>query len=208
MFQADKTATIEFNICRYGENLMNLSTIIVIAFALAMDAFAVAICSGAAIKNMRLHHAFRIAAFFGFFQALMPLFGWALGQTTAHLVRDFDHWIAFTILLIIGGKMLYEAFYPDRQRIERRDPLNIYVLIMLSIATSIDAAAVGISMACLDIDILEPILIIGVITFIVSLLGTYIGKKGNEYLEGKVEIIGGLALIGIGIKILIEHLSA
>lgn len=184
---------------------MPILSVIAIAIGLAMDAFAVSITSGATIRTMRLRHALLIASFFGAFQAFMPYIGWSIGQLARVLISNVDHWVAFALLAAVGGKMIYEA-RAERNEETVRDPLNIYVLFMLSIATSIDALAVGISLSFLDISILTPIVVIGLVTFVFSFAGTYIGDMFGHFFERKFEVLGGLILIGIGVKILIEHL--
>lgn len=187
---------------------MSLITIFLLAVALAMDAFAVSLSTGVTMCKMHLRHALRMAAFFGAFQALMPIAGWAVGRFAAKYVQAFDHWIAFVLLAVIGGKMVYEAMRAkdDPADTKKQDPHNVYILLTLAVATSIDAAAVGISLSFLNVDIIMPSIIIGVITFFISLLGTAIGCRVGDYFGSKVEIAGGLVLIGIGIKILVEHL--
>jgi putative Mn2+ efflux pump MntP len=183
---------------------MNIITIILIALALAMDSFAVSIASGITIKNLRIRHALTIAAWFGLFQALMPLLGWLGGIKIKDYICCVDHWIAFALLSFIGCKMIYEAF--KLEKIEKRsNPLDIYVLFVLSVATSIDAFTAGISFAMLGVQILTPILIIGIVTFVMSFAGTWIGNKSGHFFEKKIEIIGGIMLIAIGLKILIQH---
>jgi putative Mn2+ efflux pump MntP len=154
---------------------------------------------------MHLRHALRIAAFFGGFQALMPIAGWSLGRFAADYIMAYDHWIAFALLAIIGGKMSWDALRGGIKDEERTDPLNLYILLTLAFATSIDAAAVGVSLSFLKVNIIQPSVIIGVITFFISLLGTYIGCRFGDKFGSKIEIIGGLVLIGIGIKIVIDH---
>ncbi len=176
-----------------------------LGIGLAADAFAVSVTSGIAIERMKLHHAMLIAGFFGFFQALMPLIGWAVGGFARDYVSSFDHWIAFVLLSFVGGKMLYESLKNDDDK-EPVNPLDIYVLFMLAIATSIDALAVGVTLSFVNVSIIEPVLIIGLITFVLSFAGTYIGKICGHLFEKKLEIAGALILIGIGIKILVEHL--
>jgi len=181
-------------------------TIIFIAFGLAMDAFAVSVTSGFTIKQLRVEHALRIACFFGLFQAVMPLVGWLAGLSLRDFISNVDHWIAFGLLSFVGCKMIYESFRMESQK-KRINPLNVYVLFMLSVATSIDALAVGVSFAFLKISIISPIIVIGIITFLLSFVGVFIGDKLGHFFEKKIEILGGLILIGIGIKILVEHLS-
>ena len=183
---------------------MNTLTIFIIALGLAMDAFAVSITSGIAIKRLRIRYALRIALFFGAFQAIMPVIGWFAGLGMRDLISAIDHWIAFTLLLMVGCKMIYEATLMDGEK-DKRDPLNLYVLIILSIATSIDALAVGLSLSFINVAIIAPAVIIGVITFLLSFLGVYIGDRFGHFFESRIEILGGLILIGIGTRILIEH---
>ncbi|MCU0609589.1 MAG: manganese efflux pump MntP family protein [Chitinispirillaceae bacterium] len=186
---------------------MSLITIIMLALALAMDAFAVSMSAGAAMCRMHLRHALRMALFFGAFQAAMPIAGWSIGRYAADFVKDIDHWIAFGLLTLVGVKMILEALKKEEESGENeKDPHNVYVLLALSFATSIDAAAVGITLSFLDVDIIQPSLIIGAVTFATSLLGVYLGCRIKNMFGKKVEIIGGVVLIGIGIKILVEHL--
>jgi len=184
---------------------MDIITIMFIAVGLAMDAFAVSITSGITIKHLRIRNVFKIALFFGSFQAIMPLVGWLAGLSLKDFISGVDHWIAFGLLSLIGLKMIYESLKMDTNEKEI-NPLNIYVLLVLSVATSIDALAVGISFAFLDISIITPIIIIGIVTFLLSCLGTFVGDRVGHFFEKKIEIIGGLILIGIGIRILVEHL--
>jgi putative Mn2+ efflux pump MntP len=185
---------------------MDFITIIFIAVGLAMDAFAVSITSGFVIKRFKIDHALRIAFFFGTFQAIMPVVGWLAGYGFRDLISDIDHWIAFALLSGIGFKMIYESttMEPDERRVER---FTIYMLLMLSIATSIDALAVGLSLSFLNISIINPVIIIGIVTFLFSFIGAFIGSRFGHFFESKIEVLGGLILIGIGIKILIEHLT-
>jgi putative Mn2+ efflux pump MntP len=183
---------------------MSIFSIFLIALALAMDAFAVSISSGIAISRMKIRHAFLIASFFGVFQGLMPFIGWHAGQGIKIFVASWDHWIAFFLLLFVGVRIIYEACRTQSNE-KRYDPLNIYVLFFLSIATSIDALAVGLTLSFADLSIMLPILIIGVVTFVMSFVGTYVGAVFGHLLEKKVEIAAGLLLIGIGVKILLQH---
>lgn len=185
---------------------MDTLTIIIIALGLAMDAFAVSVTSGLTINQLHIKHALRIAFFFGGFQAVMPVLGWMAGLTVRDLIASVDHWIAFGFLTFIGAKMIYEAIRIESLE-KRGNPLKWSILILLAVATSIDALAVGLTFAILQVSIILPILIIGVITFFLSFAGVYIGDRLGHFLENKIEIAGGLILIGIGLKILIEHLS-
>ena len=175
-----------------------------IAMGLAMDAFAVSITSGLTIKSLQIRHALRIALFFGVFQAVMPLVGWLAGLSVRAFIAEVDHWIAFGLLCFIGGKMIYEGFRMKPVE-DKQDPLKMSVLLLLSVATSIDALAVGITFAFLHVSILLPVLVIGVITFLFSFTGVYMGDRLGHFFENKIEIVGGLVLIGIGVKIVIEH---
>lgn len=183
---------------------MDFTQLLLIAVGLAADALAVSVSSGAIIRKMHLRHALRIAIFFSFFQGLMPWIGWELASLAGDWFQRIDHWIAFTLLVLIGGKMVYDSRQIREE--DDRDPLNLYILFTLAIATSIDALAIGVTFSFLDISILEPVLIIGLVTFILSLMGTYIGAFFGHIFEDKIELAGGIILIGIGVKILLEHL--
>jgi len=164
-----------------------------------------AVASGVAIKNLRIHHALRIALAFGLFQAIMPVIGWLAGIVLQGYVAKFDHWVAFGLLAFIGGKMIYEATRIEQAE-EPANPLNFYVLLILALATSIDALAVGITFAMLGTAIITPVVVIGSVTFVLSLAGVYIGDVFGHFFEKKIEILGGVVLIGIGIRILFQHL--
>lgn len=185
---------------------MDAISLFFIAVGLAMDAFAVSLASGLTIGNLRIRHALRMAAFFGGFQALMPTVGWLAGLSLKDYIRDYDHWAAFIVLAFIGGKMIYEATLMERAE---KEPgmMGMFVLLGLAVATSIDALAVGVTFAFLDITIFTPVLVIGLVTFFMSYSGICIGRRFGSFrkMENKIEIIGGLILIGIGLKILIEH---
>jgi putative Mn2+ efflux pump MntP len=184
---------------------MSLVTIIVIAIGLAMDAFAVAIVSGVAYKRLKVNHAFRIAVFFGGFQAFMPVVGWLCGLTAREFLVNYDHWVVFGLLGAIGTKMIYESFRIKRTE-QLSDPMGMLMLLSLSVATSIDALAVGITLSFLGNSIATAAVVIGLVTFILSYLGVYIGKTVGHFFENKIKAVGGLVLIGIGVKILLEHL--
>ncbi|MDD3051729.1 MAG: manganese efflux pump MntP family protein [Candidatus Cloacimonetes bacterium] len=184
---------------------MHFATILLISLGLAMDAFAVSVSSGVVLTCFRKRYALKIALFFGVFQAVMPLIGWSAGLTFRNYISAVDHWIAFALLSIIGGKMIYESLITCEKE-KSCNPENIMVLLMLAVATSIDALAVGISFSCLEVSIITPALIIGIVTFVLSFAGVFIGNKFGSIFENKMELIGGLILIGIGIKILVEHL--
>ena len=184
---------------------MVLLTIVIIAIGLAMDAFAVSVVSGAAYKKLNIRHAFRLALFFGGFQAFMPIIGFLAGLTVKQHIADYDHWVAFALLTAVGAKMLYEST-KIKPADENSQPFNIPVLLVLAVATSIDALAVGITLSLLRIPIVTAAVIIGLVTFALSYIGVFIGKNFGHFFESKIEALGGLVLIGIGCKILIEHL--
>lgn len=183
---------------------MDLFSTLVIAVGLGMDAFAVSVASGVAIKQMGLRQTLTIAASFALFQGLMPILGWSAGLSLRSYIADYDHWIAFGLLAGIGLKMIYEA-----RKLEDDKPSDPVMtggrLLLLSIATSIDALAVGLSFAILNIVIFTPALIIGFVTGGMSHAGIILGRKVGHLFEGKIEIIGGIILILIGLKILLEH---
>lgn len=181
---------------------MDFVSIIFLAIGLAMDAFSVSITRGLTLK-CNIKYALIIAIFFGGFQALMPVIGWFSGIQLQNIVSALAPWIAFLLLLGIGIKMIYESFHVDE------DVCNIFSLkelLILSVATSIDAFAVGVTFAILNTPIITPIIVIGLVTFILSLIGVYIGKNMGHLFENKIEIIGGLILIIIGFKILLENI--
>lgn len=184
---------------------MDSFTTIVIAVGLAMDAFVVSIVSGSAYRQLHVKHALRMALFFGAFQAFMPLIGSLAGLTLKGYIEGWDHWIAFGLLAAVGGKMIYESFKIKPVQ-ENPDPSNIFVLLALSVATSIDALAIGITLSIIAVSIISAATIIGLVTFALSYLGVYVGKRFGHFFESKMEVLGGVILTGIGIKILIEHL--
>jgi putative Mn2+ efflux pump MntP len=181
-------------------------TVVLTAVGLAMDAFAVSITSGITLKRPTIANGVQIALFFGGFQALMPLLGWAGGRAMADIVTGFDHWVAFGLLTLIGGKMICEATR-DEAGEGITNPLHPGVLLMLAVATSIDAFAVGVTFAFLNIAILGAVATIGAITFAISFVGVYAGNGIGRLCGNKMEIVGGLVLIAIGVKILIEGLG-
>jgi len=183
---------------------MDIPTILLIALSLAMDAFAVSIANGITITHRRNRAALTMAFFFGAFQMFMPIIGWLAGLTLEEVVMGVDHWIALALLTLIGSKMIYDSTKREVDKIENR--LGTGTLLTLSIATSIDALAVGLSLAFLQTDIATPIIVIGIVTFTLSLIGFFFGKTAGNLFGNKIKIIGGLILIGIGIRILLEHL--
>ncbi len=185
---------------------MDFITIFLIALGLSMDAVAVAISMGLSINTLKIRHGLLIGLFFGAFQAIMPVLGWAAGRGLEDFISGVDHWIAFGLLVLIGSKMIYESM--KIKSIEKEIPdLSLYILMMLSIATSIDALAIGVSFAFLELAIINPIIIIGLVTFLLSFLAVGLGKHLGHLFSRKIEIIGGIILIGIGLKILFEHMQ-
>ncbi|HOW28588.1 MAG TPA: manganese efflux pump MntP family protein [Elusimicrobiota bacterium] len=185
---------------------MDLLTTLLIAIGLSMDAFAVAVASGIALNNLKTKDALTIATSFGLFQAVMPVLGWWTGLSLRQFISGIDHWIAFGLLSAIGVKMIYEATRLDDDE-KPMSSLRFRVLLLLAIATSIDALAVGLSFAFLHVPIIAPSLIIGAVTFVLSFAGVYLGRRVGHLFENKIEILGGLILIGIGLKILLQHLG-
>ncbi len=169
-----------------------------------MDAFAVSIAKGIVISHERWRAAILLASFFGGFQMCMPVIGWYAGLGLKEIIAGVDHWIAFGLLAFIGSKMIYDSTKKDKENAEQT--LRIHTLLTLSIATSIDALMVGLSFAFLQTSLIEPILLIGIITFSLSILGFYFGCGIGRLFGNKIKAIGGLILIGIGIRILLEHL--
>lgn len=190
---------------------MGITTILLTAFALSMDAFAVSITKGITLNKINKQVAFKIAFFFGLFQGVMPFIGWFLGIRFESYIKSIDHWIAFFLLSFIGIKMILDAKEVDNDVLNTNEKYNsLYSinnkeLIILSIATSIDALAVGISFAFLNIDIVPICLSIGIITFLVCFIGVIIGKKIGAMFKNYAQIIGGIILILIGLNILNEH---
>lgn len=188
---------------------MGIVELLLIAAGLSMDAFAVSICKGLGMKKVNLKVAFVLALFFGGFQALMPLIGWALGSQFLWLISPIDHWIAFVLLAVIGGKMLWEALHDEEGEDDGKpaDKIELGEFFILAVATSIDALAVGISFAALAVDIVPSILIIGVVTFCFTIAGVFVGNFFGSRYEKPASIVGGVVLILIGLKILLEHLG-
>lgn len=185
-------------------------TLLLMGVGLAMDAFAVSICKGLSMRKVNKKQCLVIGLFFGGFQALMPFVGWVLGSQFEQYITSIDHWIAFILLGFIGGKMVVEAIREKDEAVEvgKMDPpLDLKEMFILAIATSIDALAVGITFAFLQVSIVEAISIIGITTFVISVIGVYVGNFfGNRY-KKKAELAGGMILILIGLKILLEHLG-
>lgn len=180
-----------------------MEMLFILAIALAMDSVAVSIAIGSKYKELLLAKTLIVAAVFGFFQGAMPLAGYFIGISFSEYVQAYDHWIAFVLLVGLGGKMLYEAYKNEFD--EEVTDLSTKTLITLAVATSIDAMAVGVTFAFLQTDIFFASALIGVVTFALCLIAVYIGKKLGSLLESKAEMLGGIILIGLGFKILLEH---
>ena len=184
---------------------MGLADLLILAVGLSMDAFAVAICKGLSIQKLRLRHAVIVGGWFGAFQALMPAIGWLLGSAFADMIAAVDHWIAFVLLSLIGGNMIREALGRGE---EDCDPsLAPVAMLLLAVATSIDALAVGVTFAFLRVEIVPAVTLIGVCTFAISAAGVKIGNVFGARYKSKAELLGGVVLVLIGLKILLEHLE-
>ncbi|MEI6576067.1 MAG: manganese efflux pump MntP family protein [Bacteroidota bacterium] len=186
---------------------MDFLTLLILAIGLSFDSFAVSISSGVARTQMRFFSASKIAFSLAFFQAMMPFIGWIIGVQIIRYVKNFDHWVAFGLLLLLGAKMILESLKAGENK-GPFNPLHFGTLILMSVATSIDAFVVGISFGFLKMNIWLSIFVIGVVTYVISMLGILFGKNTGAWLGKWAEIAGGIILIGIGTKILIEHLSS
>ena len=184
---------------------MGLIQLFILAVGLAMDAFAVSICKGLSIRKLKLSQALIVGAWFGAFQALMPAIGWLLGSAFTDLIESVDHWIAFVLLSLIGGNMIREAFSGEEE--DANPSLAPATMLLLAVATSIDALAVGITFAFLRVDILPAVTLIGVCTFLISAAGVKIGNVFGSRYKSRAELAGGAVLVLIGVKILLEHLG-
>ena len=184
---------------------MDIITILIIAIGLSFDSFAVSVSSGLVLNKIEFWNATKIAFSLAFFQALMPIIGWIIGMSIKEYVIEFDHWIAFGVLLFLGSKMIFESLRPAEEK-RNFNPMKLWVLIGISLATSIDALIVGVTFGFTNVKIIPTIILIGAVTFIISMLGILAGKTTSKKLGKRMEIIGGIILIGIGIKILITHL--
>ena len=186
---------------------MNILLILGLALALALDAFAVSLGLGLSLNPATGRQTFRLAFHFGLFQFLMPVVGWAAGETLVRYIEKYDHWVAFALLLGVGGKMISESLKPERDVDTRRsDPTRGVSLLVLSLATSVDALAVGLSLAALRVDIIFPAVVIGIVAFTMTVLGMRLGPALGKVIGRRAELLGGVILILIGIKILIDHL--
>ena len=183
---------------------MGVIELLVLALGLSMDAFAVSICKGLSVPKLQAKHCLICGVYFGGFQALMPLIGWALGIRFQSMITNIDHWIAFVLLAVIGANMIKESFSKEEEC--PGASFGFKTMLSLAVATSIDALAVGVTFAFLDVSIVPDVLLIGVTTFVCSAVGVKIGNVFGNRFQSKAEFLGGLVLIAIGLKILIEHL--
>ena len=186
---------------------MDLMTTILIAIALAMDSFSISITKGFSIKNINTIQTLWIGIFFGFFQGFMPILGWISGVQLQQFVSAVAPWIAFVLLVTIGLKMIYESLKDNEKEASAKGQFSFKELTLLGIATSIDAFAIGVTFALLDTGIIIPVIIIGIVSFLFCEIGVVIGKKMGQFFGDKFEIIGGLVLIVLGIKILLSGLG-
>lgn len=186
---------------------MSLLTLLGIATGLAMDAFAVSIGVGLNARQVSARATVRLAWHFGLFQFLMPVIGWLAGLTVERWIGGIDHWVAFGLLAAIGGHMIYEAKWGDEEQRAAKDPTRGATLVVLSVATSIDALAVGLSLALLGVEIWYPAVVIGIVAFSFTAAGLHLGRRFGALFGKRMEVLGGLILIGIGVKILLDHLT-
>jgi manganese efflux pump family protein len=181
-------------------------SILLIATGLSADCFAVSLGGSCGLPKLRYVRILRAALAFGIAQAIMPTLGWLAGETILKYISGIDHWIAFGLLAVVGGKMILESFKKEKSEKEGEDITSGWLLVTLAIATSIDALAVGLSLAVMKLPVLQAVLIIGAVAFLVTHLGFYLGRKAGDVLGQRARLIGGLILIGIGLRILISHL--
>ncbi len=185
---------------------MGIVEILLLAVGLAMDAFAVSLGIGASGRACTPRACFRLCFHFGLFQFMMPILGWLGGTGLARFIGGVDHWVAFGLLAFVGGRMVWGAFV-DEEEIKPDDPSRGRTLVMLAVATSIDALAVGLSLAMLGVHVLRPSIVIGVVAAGLSLLGLVLGRRLGLALGKKAELVGGLVLVGIGLRVLFTHLA-
>ena len=186
---------------------MNFIELLLIAVGLSMDAFSVSICKGLTTKKFSWRMALVCGLWFGFFQALMPIIGYFLGAQFQEMIEAYDHWIAFGLLFLIGANMIREAIWGEKEEGENNGSLDFKTMFLLAIATSIDALAVGVSFACIQVKLWSSVIIIGLTTFVFSVLGVKIGNVFGSKYEKSAGVVGGIILILIGLKILLEHLG-
>lgn len=185
---------------------MGFLSIFLIALGLAADCFTVALSGSIAMRALSFLQVFRTALAFGIFQGLMPVLGWLAGQTVVELIADYDHWLAFILLAFVGGRMVWESFRSQGKYNKNTDITRGWLLITLSVATSIDALAVGLTFAFMKINIAVASSTIGVVAFVATVIALLLGRRVGSLIGKRVEVIGGMVLIGIGLKILLEHI--
>ena len=185
---------------------LDFLSILVIAVGLSADCFAVAFSGSIAMRAISLFQVVRASLSFGIFQALMPVLGWLVGRTVVDLIADYDHWLAFALLTVIGGRMIWKSFHSEDSRTAGADITKGIVLVTLSIATSIDALAVGLTFAFLEVNIVLASSTIGVVAFAATAIGFLSGRKAGRLIGRRAEAIGGIILVGIGLRILLAHI--
>lgn len=192
----------------YTDGMTNVEflSILAIAIGLSADCFAVAVSSSISGKDHSSVDMLRVSSAFGLFQALMPVLGWLAGRTVVGFIGKYDHWAAFVLLAVVGGRMMWEAFHSESDRVKKTDITKGLPLVTLSIATSIDALAVGLSFAFLEVNMVMASLTIGIIAFVVTIIGFTVGKKASKLVGKRAEAVGGIILIAIGIRILLSHI--
>lgn len=180
-------------------------TLLVIALGVSADAFAVALAKGLQLRRLRGRDALALAVAFGVFQGVMPLLGWLAGTGFRDAISGIDHWVAFGLLVLIGGRMVWEALHPGADDEQRDTGIPLGELLLLALATSLDALAVGLSLAFLDVDILSAAAVIGVTTFALTLVGVFVGHRAGARWRTPAEIVGGVVLVLIGVRIVLDH---
>jgi putative Mn2+ efflux pump MntP len=186
---------------------VRFTSILLLAVGLSMDAMAVAAARGLSVRRLLPRHAALVAVFFGGFQALMPLIGWFIGTSVGTAIEAWDHWVIFVLLAGIGGKMIHEGWSPDVNRVEEGNPFALKVMLLLAVATSIDALAAGITLPLMHAPLALSIVTIGITTAILSAIGLVAGRHFGARIGPRLDIVGGLVLIALGIKTPLEHLG-
>ena len=184
---------------------LDITSILLIALGLSADCFAVAFSGAISMKSFSRLQVFRTSLTFGVFQATMPVLGWLAGRTVVDMIADYDHWVAFSLLLLVGGRMIWESFHSGEKR-QQSDITRGFILITLAIVTSIDALAIGLTFAFLKVNIVLAVSVIGITAFLVTILSFMIGRKFSSFAGKRAEAIGGVILIFIGLRILLSHL--
>ena len=185
---------------------MEFLSIFLIALGLAADCFAVAFSGSISMRTLSFLQVFRVSLVFGIFQGLMPVLGWLAGRTVVELIADYDHWLAFILLALVGSRMIWESFRSRDGHNKNTDITKGFLLLTLSVATSIDALAVGLTFAFMKVNILVASSTIGIVAFVATVIGFILGRKASYLIGRRAEAIGGMVLIGIGVKILVEHI--